>query len=340
MWLKNIFNRNQPKTNKLPLFDERFLRRLERLNFRTSPRLRGAIVGEQPSRKLRPALDFSDHRSYTVGDDLRHVDWRAYGRTEELFVCLGESSQSVDVHLLLDNSSSMSWQDSEQIGLSKWDSARRLTGALGYFGLSGGERIHITPFNQSLQAGFGPVQGKRQIVRTLQFLASVTPAQAAKLSLANAVGLSQQQAEASLIQNLTDYAQHHPRGGLLVLVSDLLDTAPSESGSPRSTADKLTEGLRYLVPPRWQVLIIHLLTEQEVAPIFIDDLDLQDMETGDTLPFYFDEATLAQYRLRMARWCGELQSACSKRGATYARIIAEWPLEKMVVPYLRQRKVV
>ncbi|MDM8519578.1 DUF58 domain-containing protein [Anaerolineales bacterium HSG6] len=339
MWLKNLFNRNPSEPNALPLFDESFLRRLERLSFRTSPRLRGAIVGERRSRKLRPALDFNDHRSYTVGDDLRHVDWRAYGRTEELFVRLGESSQSVDVHLLLDDSPSMSWHAPDQVGINKWDSARRLTGALGYFGLAGGERIHITPFNRHLEAGFGPVRGKRQIVRALQFLASVNPAQAVQPSLANTVGLSQPQTEANLIQNLTDYAKHYPRGGLLVLVSDLLDTAPLE-GETRSTADKLSEGLRYLVPPRWQVLVIHLLTQQEVSPAFTDDLDLQDMETGDTLPFYFDEATLAQYRLRMERWCQELQSACAKRGATYARIVAEWPLEKMVVPYLRQRGVV
>ena len=76
--MSGIFNRKQKEEPALPLFDEAFLRRLERLNFRTVPSLRGVMTGERRSRNLRPALDFSDHRPYSSGDDLRHVDWNAY----------------------------------------------------------------------------------------------------------------------------------------------------------------------------------------------------------------------------------------------------------------------
>ena len=72
----------------MPLFDESFLRRLERLSFRTAPYLRGGLGGERRSRNLRQAFDFSDHRPYAGGDDLRHVDWNVYGRHGELFVKL------------------------------------------------------------------------------------------------------------------------------------------------------------------------------------------------------------------------------------------------------------
>jgi hypothetical protein len=102
----------------------------------------------------------------------------------------------------------------------------------------------------------------------------------------------------------------------------------------------LAEGLRHLTPPRWQVQVVHLLTEEEVRPTLEGDLDLQDTETRESLPFHLDEQTLAQYRLRVRRWCANLQSICAQRGATYARILAEWPLEKAVVPYLRQRGVI
>ena len=103
---QNIFKRS-PKPAPLPLFDETFVRRLEKLSFRTAPTLRGTMPGERRSRNLRPALDFSDHRPYAHGDDLRHVDWNAYSRHEELFVKLGEATQSVTVHILLDRSRSM-----------------------------------------------------------------------------------------------------------------------------------------------------------------------------------------------------------------------------------------
>ena len=329
---QNIFKRS-PKPAPLPLFDETFVRRLEKLSFRTAPTLRGTMPGERRSRNLRPALDFSDHRPYAHGDDLRHVDWNAYSRHEELFVKLGEATQSVTVHILLDRSRSMAWDPVQSQELAeqdvarsvKWDSARRLAGALGYLGLAGGERLIITPFAHHLDQSFGPTQGKRQVVPTFNYLSKLGTAPVVK---EGALGLS---------QSLKAYADAHPRGGLLVIVSDLLNAAAS--GDVGQGASWLSEGLRHLPGPRWQVMVMHILTEQEIDPALSGDVDLQDMETGDRLPFRLDHHTVTQYRLRVRRWCGELQQACAGRNAIYSRIVAEWPFERAVVPYLRQRGV-
>ena len=337
--------RHQVETTKkasLPLFEAGFLRRLERLNFRTPPSLRGVMVGEKRSRILRPALDFSDHRPYASGDDLRHVDWNVYARHGELFVKLGESTQGIDLHILLDHSRSMTWEPGWQPTnqspdhpanplssqpVSKWTGARRLAGALGYLGLSGGERLVITPFANELGQSFGPTHGKQRVIPALQFLSNVAPAPHPARPV-----------DSGLVRCLTSYAQSHPRGGLLILVSDMLDAASSID--PGQGAVWLAEGLRRLTPPRWQVVVLHFLTEQEADPWVEGDFDLKDMETGESLPFHLDESTLGQYRLRLRRWYSELQSACARRGATYARVLAEWPIERAVIPYLRQRGIV
>lgn len=333
----NLFSSKQEKTPSL--FDEAFLRRLERLSFRTVPSLRGAMLGERRSRNLRPALDFSDHRPYSSGDDLRHVDWNAYARHEELFVKLGEATQSVNIHILLDCSYSMTWSPEPTSGLAKndgyhlksekWNSARRLAGALSYLGLSGGERLAITPFGGELGPGFGPTHGKRQAISALKFLSTLSPVSSQPDRL-----LPPEETEASLARNLTAYARSHSGGGLLILISDLLDAASTELGQG---AAWLTAGLKHFSPPRWQVMVIHVLSEEELHPTLEGDFDLQDMETGEKLPFHLDSYTLSQYRLRIRRWCNELQRACNQRGATYARIMAEWPFERAVVPYLRRR---
>jgi len=348
----NLFKHRQQTLKKaaLPLFDEAFLRRLERLNFRTVPSLRGIMVGEQRSRNLRPALDFSDHRPYSPGDDLRHVDWNAYGRHEELFVKLGETTQGIDLHVLLDCSPSMTWEpgwtppaylknqpSNEPTNyqtvqptsqpISKWTAARRLAGALGYLGLSGGERLVVTPFATELGESYGPTHGKRRVISALQFLSAVSPAPAPK-----------KEVESGLARCLTNYAQTHPRGGLLILISDLLDAASSTDVG--QGAVWLAEGLRHLAPPRWQVIVMHLLSEQEADPTVEGDYDFRDMETGESLPFHLDGTTLGQYRLRVRRWYGELQRASSQRGATYARVMAEWPIERAIIPYLRRRGVI
>ncbi|MBN1991779.1 MAG: DUF58 domain-containing protein [Anaerolineae bacterium] len=338
----NIFSR-RPKETTEPLFDERFLRRLERLNFRTAPTLRGAMLGDQRSRKLRPALDFSDHRAYVPGDDLRHIDWHIYAHHEELFVKLGEASQSVNVHILLDHSRSMAWEPNiatlkDSVSddpafmrhkRSKWNVARRLAGALTYLALASGERVKITTFAQALGDSFGPTRGKQRIIASLRFLSALSPAPLALDGSANEPGLA---------QSLNSYARLHSAGGLLILISDLLDTVtPSLQAG---FGEELAEGLRHLTLPRWQVLVMHLLSSEEVEPTFEGDFDFEDIETNQYMPFNVDQDTLAQYRVRMRAWCSTLESICARQGTTYSRILAEWPLEQKVIPYLHQRGVV
>jgi uncharacterized protein (DUF58 family) len=341
----NIFNRRQ-KESAAPLFDEKFLRRLERLNFRTAPQLRGNMLGEQRSRKLRPALDFSDHRPYTPGDDPRHLDWHIYAHHEELFVKLGESSQSISVHILLDASRSMAWQPnaasvpslpSDELDAmgrqrSKWNVARRLAGALAYLALSGGERVTISTYTDTLDQSFGPVQGKKRTVPTLNFLASLQPAPPA----------SNGHFQIGLAESLTRYARTHSDGGLFILISDLMETIgpAAEMDDVESGTQSLAEGLRHLILPRWQVLVMHLLSNQEVKPTFEGDFEFEDIETAQNLPFYIDQVTLSQYRLRVKRWCAALESTCARQGTVYSRILSEWPLEQKVIPFLRQRGVV
>jgi uncharacterized protein (DUF58 family) len=342
----NIFNR-KPKESSEALFDEKFLRRLERLNFRTMPRLRGITLGEQRSRTLRPAVDFSDHRAYVPGDDLRHIDWHIYAHHEKLFVKLGESSQSINVHILLDCSRSMAWEPDtatftpEVIAAdgtiklarkrTKWNTARRLAGALAYLALSSSERVTLTAFSDNLIQSFGPTHGKRRAVAPLRFLSTLIPAPAAENG-PNGAGLA---------RSLTTYARTHAEGGLLVLISDLLDTVDADSLEEKSKVEtSLSEGLRHLNPPRWQVLVMHLLTNAEMQPTLEGDFDFEDIETTQNLPFSIDKETLAQYRLRVRRWCATIESACARQGTTYSRILAEWPLEQKVMPYLRQRGVI
>ena len=147
MRLNNIFNRNQRRNSPCHFSMRLFCVAWNDITFRTRrPMLRGGISGERRSRRLRPALDFSDHRPYTHGDDLRHVDWNAYSRHEELFVKLGEGPTEVSMFTsCLDYSRSMVWSPSqnpdvvekrvEDIKSPKWDSARRLGRGARLFGV-------------------------------------------------------------------------------------------------------------------------------------------------------------------------------------------------------------
>ena len=93
------------------LFDEEFRQRLERLTLLSRRVLAQSLVGEHRSRHRTFAAEFADYRSYTQGDDFRHIDWNIYARMETVFVRLSEANQDLTVHVLVDCSRSMDWGD-------------------------------------------------------------------------------------------------------------------------------------------------------------------------------------------------------------------------------------
>jgi uncharacterized protein (DUF58 family) len=305
MWFKNIFSREK-KADELPLFDEAFLRRLERLGLQAQRTLRGMPAGgERLSRNQLPSSIFSDRRPYSHGDDYRYVDWNAYAHQDEVLVKLGEVEQNIGVHLLLDTSRSMAWGSPPKLRV-----AQQLVAALGYLALAHHDRLHVVPFGAAPLPQFGPAQGKGRLIEMLRFVAGQRADQ--PTSLANV---------------LRAHARANPRGGLLVIASDLL--AP----------EGLEEGLRAMPAPRWQTLVLHILDRRELSPDLSGPLELEDAETGQRLPLTLDAPTLAAYRRNVTAWREQVAASCARRGATYAQTLTDWPLEQQVVPYLRARRI-
>lgn len=307
MWFKTIFRRSdgqkQPQADAL--FDENFLRRLERLSLQAQRSLRGYPArGEHPSRHHLPSSIFSDHRPYSGGDELRYIDWNAYSRHQHLLLKLGEAEQDVDVHLLLDVSRSMAWGKPPKLRV-----AQQLVGALGYLSLAHSDRVHVAPFGANIPQMFGPAQGKGRVMPMLHYIETV-----------------EVQRQTSLAQTLHQYARRYQRGGMLVLCSDLL------------VPEGLEEGLRPLVPPRWQVLVMHIVDRHELYPDLRGSVELYDSETGQRLPLTLDPQIADSYHQQVMEWLHNIGAICARRGASYARIQTDWPMEKSVVPYLRTRQ--
>jgi len=317
MWFRTIFRRSRPaaaprrpaaarRRDDGPLFDEGFLRRIERMSLQAQRTLRGnPSSGEHPSRHRLPASIFSDHRPYSRGDDLRYVDWNAYARQDHVLLKLGEAEQDVNVHILIDASRSMAVGSPPRLRL-----AQQIAGAVGYLALAHSDRLHLVPFGPQAARPFGPAQGKARTLEMLRFVEALAP-----------------QPDTRLGAVVADHARRHPQGGLLVLISDLL--AP----------ESLAEVLRPLAPPRWQTIVVHLLDRRDLDPGLAGPLELEDSETGRRMTLTLDEETLRAYRQGAARWREGLARACASRGATYAGVMSHWPLEQQVVPYLRARRL-
>src|SRR4026207_2477449 len=91
------------------LFDEKTLRKLERLTLVARRARAGRMKGERRSTKRGTSIEFADYRNYARGDDLRRVDWNVFARLDRPFIKLLEEEEDLAVHVLLDASRSMDY---------------------------------------------------------------------------------------------------------------------------------------------------------------------------------------------------------------------------------------
>ena len=294
-------------SEKQILFDEEFRRRLERLTLLSRRVLAQSLVGEHRSRHRTFAAEFADYRSYTQGDDFRHIDWNIYARMESVFVRLSEANQDLTVHLLVDCSRSMDWGDPP-----KFFYARRAAAAMGYMALNRFDNLVIVPFSDRLHASFGPTRGRGRVLGMLDFLTDLEPA-----------------AETNVDAILQQYSlRTRRRGDLLVLISDLLPP------------NGYQVGLRSLIERGWQIVLIHLFDPRELEPSLRGDLELIDQETDDRLPMTPAPIVIERYKSLVAAWRDEVATFCKRRGVDYLLVQTSWPFETLVLGYMEQRGLV
>jgi uncharacterized protein (DUF58 family) len=307
-----------------PLFEESFLRKIDRLSLVVRRRRAGQIKGERRSTKRGTSVEFADYRVYSRGDDLRRVDWNIYARLERPFVKLFEEEEDLTVHLLLDASRSMDWPGGgEGAGgpTNKWLYARRTAAALGYIALSSGDRVTVGLLREGedraprpplpLGDRFGPARGKGQSLRLLRFL-SERPA----------VGRT------DLDRALHEYAFAVHRPGLAFVITDLF----SPSGYQDGTSTLLARG--------YEVVLLHVLAPEEADPRLAGDLKLVDVESGHEQEVSIDAGMRTLYRRRLAAWQDETNRWCGQRGVSYVPVVTDTPFDALILFHLRRRGLV
>ena len=286
------------------LLDEAFVRRLEGLRLRAR-RLSGTAVGGRPGRQRTPAADFIDHRAYSPGDDLRHVDWFAMARHDTVTVKVGRRPQATRVDLLVDTSRSMA------LIPRKARLAAQLAAALGWLSLTAGDRVRLEAFPGAPKT-WGPGVG-----------AGATPS---FLRTVSQIGFGGDGASA-LEPAVQALSRGNPAGGLAVVISDFWLT------------DDLDVALAHLPGPRWDVLLLHLLDPDEMTPPPVGGAEVEDVETGETVQVNITPALQAEFRAAMGMRLERLRQVAGRAGATYAFIPTDWPLEQAVLAYLQRRSI-
>ena len=287
------------------VFDEGFLRQLERLLLLMKRPVRGGLKGGRRSVKRGQSVEFADFRDYSLGDDLRQLDWNVLARLEKLFIKLYVEEEDVTISFLLDCSASMVAGRPPKLQFAK-----RAAAALGYIGLASEDKVAVTALSGRAGRRQVALRGSGRVFRLLSALSAITASDGPTDLVAAA-----RHAGAQLSGR-----------GVVVLLSDLLDP----------DADKV---IRELAATGSELIILHVLSPDELDPTLEGDMRLVDVETGDGLDVTVDLATIDDYKARLASWQEGFADLAARRGATYVPVSTDVPLADLVFAELRRRRV-
>ncbi len=287
----------------------------------------GRLRGERRSKKRGESVEFADHKPYTVGDDLRFIDWNIYARLDRLFLKMFLEEEDLSLHIVIDRSLSM---DCGEPG--KFDFARRLAAALGYVGLVNYNRVTISAIGGAADAARQSVQKKQTTGDT-----PVPPGEDNVSSLRNLRGRRrvaemgswlcalEPTGEAGFTDACKRIALARTGRGVMVIISDFFHK------------DGYEDGLRLLVGRGYDTFAVQTLSPQELDPPIGGDLRLRDAEDGDTAELTITRPLLERYKKNLAAYCDGLRAFCARRDVTHLLVTTDTPIDSLVLGTLRRR---
>jgi len=295
-----------PTTAPTALLDPLFLHKLEQLELVSKKIFVGRMKGERKSKRRGSSVEFADHRNYSVGDDLRHIDWNVYGRLDKLFLKLFLEEEDLHFYTMLDTSLSMDFGEPTKLHYGK-----QVAAALAFIGLVNHDRVVLDTFGSNLDVGLSSVRGRSQMHRVVGYLDKLGASGASDLTAA-----------------VKSFAIKHAGKGVVVLISDFLDKRGYEPA------------LRYLLARNMDIYVIHVLSQEEVEPELVGDLRLVDAEDDDEAEITVSAPLIARYKANLNAFVGGMKEWCTQRGITYIFTTNHNPFDKLILNYLRERGLV
>ncbi|MCU0635210.1 MAG: DUF58 domain-containing protein [Gemmatimonadaceae bacterium] len=264
----------------------------------------GFISGLHRSPHLGFSTDFAEHRPYVPGDDIRHVDWRVFARTERTYLKTYEADTNTNMTVLLDASASMGYAHG---GLTKLEYARLAAATLAWFSRRQRDRVGLVTFADDVRAVVPP--SARHLPNVLHQLERTTASGGGPLA-----------------RPMAKVAQLHPRRGLFVLLSDLYEPAPA-----------VARALSPLTGAGHDVIVLQVLDAAERSFPFDDATTFRDLESGERMPVT-PARMRARYVAAMDAHVSAMRAALGGGRVDYHLVDTSQPLERVLFDVLLRRE--
>ncbi|MGI9472551.1 MAG: DUF58 domain-containing protein [Rubripirellula sp.] len=265
----------------------------------------GSVSGMHASPHRGSSVEFAEYRRYVPGDDLRRLDWRAFGRTDRYYVKEFEADTNLRMCLVLDTSGSMGFGSGDA---TKLEYARRLAGSLAYLAIQQGDAVGLTCMADDIVRTIPPR-------RTPSHLRGINDV----LEHTKAIGDTQ------LVSRLHEFAETTRGRALVVILSDLF-VEPAD----------LREAFDHLRFRKHDVSVFHLLDPQEIGFDFRRPTRFVDMEGGPSL-FADPSEIYDRYQKAMAKYLKDIRGIVMESGIDYHRTGLDEDYEQVLFQFLASR---
>jgi uncharacterized protein (DUF58 family) len=268
----------------------------------------GFFTGLHPSPFHGFSVEYSDHRDYQPGDELKFLDWKMFGRSDKLYIKQFQQETNVTVYILLDCSKSMSFAGDGSV--SKMDYGCFLAAALAYLMLGQGDSTALTLFGEKVRKQIPPRSRRTHLNAILTALQANKPA-----------------GQTNLADVLHTVADTTKRRGLVILISDLLDDV-----------DDIYRGLSHLKYLNHDVIIFQTLDSQELNLEYEGLIQFEDLESRATMRT-FPQSLQEVYRQRVSEFVQDVERTAGRSGIDYCLLNTSESLDKALMAYLAKRKM-
>lgn len=269
----------------------------------------GLMMGRHRSPFKGSSVEFVEHREYYPGDEIRHIDWRAFGKTGRYYVKEFEDETNLRAHLLLDASGSMSYSGST---LSKFEYARMLAAALSWLLLTQRDSVGLITFDSKIREQLKP-SSNRDVFRQMgHILENTTP--------------GEDTSPADVIEAALPTIK---RRSMLILISDCFDSL-----------DALQAALQRCRHAKHEVIIFRVAAPEEIDFPFERPTQFHNLENVDHRLLVDPIRLRKEYLRQYGEFSTGLEKLCGTMGISHRLLKTTDPIQSVIGSWLAERMAV
>jgi uncharacterized protein (DUF58 family) len=293
--------------NGRPLLDPAVLAKLGGLKLRVRAITEGVLTGLHRSPHHGQSVEFAEHREYAPGDELRHLDWKAYGKFDRYYIKRYEQETNLRAHLVVDASGSMGFRGAED-RLTKLEYASALAASMAWLLVRQQDAVGLLVASDKVLSTIPPRAAASHVSNIVDALEQASPAGETRLGAA-----------------LDWLVENSRRRAVVAVFSDLLDADPD-----------VMKRIAQLAKRRHEVTLFHVLDPAELEFPYDDPTLFTSMEDGRAV-----EATGRDVRRgyleELNRWLADVRRAAAEADVDYALCRTDAPLDEVLLPFIARR---